>query len=669
MKKICIALFVIVTLLSCKKYPQEGIGPVPNVGSINPTSGSAGDTITITGKRFVVSPVVYFDTVKAEIASQSPIELKVIVPEGYGTVPVTVQVGPNESVSVNFTYKYVTPRIASLSPQSGVTGDTLIIWGNYFDSSSNVYFNSAQATVLSYSQTSITTIVPFETGAVSVQVRNIYDNALKLSNESIFNYAGLIDNNYRVIQLNTSMFGTEMVDYRLDTLSYYKIGPSSYFLALNLLDPTGTKPIKAFITTVDVTNPYLGFKTVIGRDSVSNLETPSSMANRKSASGRRYIAGTNSDFYNTTTTYPRNANMVDGVLGSPSDNIRITGDYYAGNAIFDAQNKMTIDALTYSASATIGTQTMPIDTLNYFRYINTNKLAFFNIYCGKTTGTNSARTEVAITPVNGKINYNGETEVKVVAVYKNKGNNAVSESVSILSGATGAAANFLNQLIVGDVLKVNFGLTSRSGQAVVPHNIAGGRQIIMKSGNILPNIWNGDERHPRTGIGFSDNGTKIYMCVIDGRNPGYAENVYTSEMAQIMRYFGATDALNLDGGGSSTMYLDKIGVVNRPSDGTERRVVAGVFAVSTAPDDPQIAQIAPKQYIVRLQKGQAFTPIFYGLNKYGQVIVVNLSGVTLYGNGLGTISGATFTAGNASGYGYIGAQLNSHSTRIKVIIE
>lgn len=312
---------------------------------------------------------------------------------------------------------------------------------------------------------------------------------------------------------------------------------------------------------------------------------------------------------------------------------------------------------------------MPIDTLNYFRYINTNKLAFFNIYCGKTTGTNSARTEVAITPVNGKINYNGETEVKVVAVYKNKGNNAVSESVSILSGATGAAANFLNQLIVGDVLKVNFGLTSRSGQAVVPYNIAGGRQIIMKSGNILPNIWNGDERHPRTGIGFSDNGTKIYMCVIDGRNPGYAENVYTSEMAQIMRYFGATDALNLDGGGSSTMYLDKIGVVNRPSDGTERRVVAGVFAVSTAPDDPQIAQIAPKQYIVRLQKGQAFTPIFYGLNKYGQVIVVNLSGVTLYGNGLGTISGASFTAGNTSGYGYIGAQLNSHSTRIKVIIE
>lgn len=669
MKKLSVIFVITLISFSCKKFPDQGVGPVPDVASVTPVSASAGDTITITGKRFVVRPEVYFDTTKAQIISQSPIKLKVIVPEGYGTVPVTVHVGPNESISVNFTYKYVTPKVLAVNPSTGIAGDTVRVTGNYFDSSSHVFFNAAEATVVSFSQKLITAVVPFETGTADVQIKNIYDSALKESNKVAFSYSTLTDNNYRIIQLNTSMTGTEMVEYRLDTLSYYKIGPSSYFLALNLLDPTGSKPIKAFITTVDVTNPYMSFKPVIGRDSVSNLERPSSMAIRKSSPGNRYIAGTNSDFYNTTTIYPRNANMIDGVLGSPADNARILPGIYPGNALFDAQNRMSIDALVYSASATFGTQTIAIDTMNYYKYLNTTKLAFFNIYCGKTTGTNNARTEVAVTPVNGKINYLGETEVKVVAVYKNKGNNAVSENVSILSGATGAAANFLNQLNVNDVLKVNFNLASRSGQTVVPQNIAGGRQIIMQNGNILPNIWNGDERHPRTGIGYSDGGTKIYMCVIDGRNPGYAENVYTSEMAQIMKHFGATDALNLDGGGSSTMYLDKIGTVNRPSDGNERSVVAGIFAVSNAPDDAQISQIVPKQHIVRLAKGQSFTPVFYGLNQYGQVVAVNLTGANLYTNGLGTSAGGIFTAGSTAGYGYIGTTYNSFSTRIKVIIE
>lgn len=668
MRKLFLTLCIISVVVSCKKNPVDEKLPVPEIASITPVRASAGDTVTITGKGFIADPVVYFDTARAAVISQSPVKLQVIVPEGSGTVPVTVRMGATEFFKTTFTYKYLTPRISNVNLNAGLTGDTVLLKGMYFDSSSHVFFNDAEADVVSFDQTSIRAIVPFGSGTVSVLVKNMYDSAMRQSAPAAFIYASLTDNNYGTLPLNISMTGTQIVNYRIDTLSYYKIGPSSHFLALNLLDPTGAKPIKAFITTVDVSNPYMSFKTVIGRDSVSNLEAPSAMAIRSSSPGSRYIAGTNSDFYNTTTIYPRNANMVNGVLASLADNNKITGNYYPGNAIFDMQNRMAIDALTYSASATIGTQTMPIDTMNFYSYVNPNKLAFFNIYCGKTTGTNNTRTEVAITPVTGKISYTGETEVKVVEVYKNKGNNPVSENISILSGTNGAAANFLNQLKTGDVFKIKFGLASRSGQNMVPYTIAGGRQIIMQGGTVLPNIWNGDERHPRTGIGFSDNGTKVYMCVIDGRST-IAADIYTTELAQIMKYFGATDALNLDGGGSSTMYLDKVGTVNKPSDGTERRVVAGIFAVSGAPDDAQVAQLVPKQYVVRLTKGQSFTPVFYGLNQYGQVVAVNINSAELYANGMGTVSDGVFTAGDTSAYGYIGAVYNSLSTRIKVIIE
>lgn len=656
---------------SCRKVRDEGEVVKPSITTIDPSNGKPGDRVTITGTGFGANAVIYFNASPAQIVSTTSNTITVIVPDGAGVMDVTVRVGQEVSNALSFTYGgHPAPLVLSLNPTLGLTGDTIVIEGSNFDESSRVLFGVVDAEIVSRTQTSAMVIVPFGTGTKDVTVKNSYDDGTQQQSGKVaFSYATLTNNNYAVIQLNTSISGTEIVEYRIDTVSYFKVGPGADFIALNLLDPTGTKPIKAFITTIDVTNQYMSIKSAIGRDSVSNRETPSSMAIRKSSAGHRYIAGTNSDFYNTSTIYQRNANMVDGVLGSPSDNIPITGSVYPGNAIFDAQNRMKIDALQYSASAIIGTQTMPIDTINYYNYTNTNKLAFFNIYCGKTTGTNNARTEVAVTPVSGKWNYAGETEVKVVTVYKNKGNNPVSENLSVLSGATGAAANFLNQLNAGDVLKVNFTLASRSGQSIAPHNIAGGRQIIMINGQIQRNIWNGDERHPRTGIGYSHGGRKIYMCVIDGRNPGYAENVYTSEMAQIMKHFGATDALNLDGGGSSTMYLDKIGVANRPSDGSERAVAAGLFAISSAPEDGAVAQVVPKQHVVRLSKGGSFTPVFYGLNRYGQVVDASLSNITLRTNGLGTVSGNTFTAGNTAGYGFIGAVHNNISTRIKIIIE
>lgn len=76
------------------------------------------------------------------------------------------------------------------------------------------------------------------------------------------------------------------------------------------------------------------------------------------------------------------------------------------------------------------------------------------------------------------------------------------------------------------------------------------------------------DRHNRTALGIKPDGT-VLLVVADGRAKREAEGLSLPELAQVMRWLGCRDAVNLDGGGSSTMYVkDKglDGIVNHPSD-------------------------------------------------------------------------------------------------------
>ena len=75
-------------------------------------------------------------------------------------------------------------------------------------------------------------------------------------------------------------------------------------------------------------------------------------------------------------------------------------------------------------------------------------------------------------------------------------------------------------------------------------------------------------RHNRTALGIKEDGTTI-LLVADGRFKHQAEGLSLFELQRIMRWLGCTEAINLDGGGSSTMYVHNKphgGVVNYPSD-------------------------------------------------------------------------------------------------------
>src|SRR4029078_1813381 len=77
---------------------------------------------------------------------------------------------------------------------------------------------------------------------------------------------------------------------------------------------------------------------------------------------------------------------------------------------------------------------------------------------------------------------------------------------------------------------------------------------------------NAEAKHPRTAIGFSRDSSTLYLLAIDGRSEK-SVGVTLVELANLMRKLGAWQAMNFDGGGSTTVVIDGA-VVNSPSDAT-----------------------------------------------------------------------------------------------------
>jgi exopolysaccharide biosynthesis protein len=86
--------------------------------------------------------------------------------------------------------------------------------------------------------------------------------------------------------------------------------------------------------------------------------------------------------------------------------------------------------------------------------------------------------------------------------------------------------------------------------------------------------------HPRTAVGLSRDNKTMYFVVADGRREG-VPGPTLPELAQLLEDLGACRAMNLDGGGSSAMWVGKE-IVNVPSDGPERKVGNHLAVVAAA---------------------------------------------------------------------------------------
>ncbi len=118
----------------------------------------------------------------------------------------------------------------------------------------------------------------------------------------------------------------------------------------------------------------------------------------------------------------------------------------------------------------------------------------------------------------------------------------------------------------------------------------GGNPQLVSNGKIAVSPCGGYlcELQPRTAVGVTSTG-KIILMVCDGREPGWSTGLTIVQTAKEMQNLGAVWAMNLDGGGSSTMVVNGK-VQNRPSDGSERYVSNAIVLLPGAdPNDPKMA--------------------------------------------------------------------------------
>ena len=107
-----------------------------------------------------------------------------------------------------------------------------------------------------------------------------------------------------------------------------------------------------------------------------------------------------------------------------------------------------------------------------------------------------------------------------------------------------------------------------------------GRQMLLNDG-----VAQSDDTHlePRTAVGVTKSGKRLFILVGDGRKKEYSNGLSYADMAHIFKSLGAYDALNLDGGGSSSFCLSvgdgKFAPINRPSDRAGERFVPNGIAV------------------------------------------------------------------------------------------
>lgn len=113
----------------------------------------------------------------------------------------------------------------------------------------------------------------------------------------------------------------------------------------------------------------------------------------------------------------------------------------------------------------------------------------------------------------------------------------------------------------------------------------GASHVILRNGatdNLSIGTEFSDTRHPRTAAGVTSDGT-VVLIIVDGRQPEISNGASLADLAYIMSTFGCTDAVNLDGGGSSTLILKnekgELVTENSPSAGALRAVANGLMVV------------------------------------------------------------------------------------------
>jgi hypothetical protein len=163
-----------------------------------------------------------------------------------------------------------------------------------------------------------------------------------------------------------------------------------------------------------------------------------------------------------------------------------------------------------------------------------------------------------------------------------QGHVRAARSRPALAWRPGAAPWMGSTSVSGDTLLAGWPVPFGEGDGVT--EAVGGYPELLDRGVRVGDLAVGDRpafaasRHPRTAVGYDPVSKRLWLVVVDGRQAPHSSGMTLPELAALMEAFGAAEALNLDGGGSSVMVV--LGSArNRPSDEAGERPVVNALAL------------------------------------------------------------------------------------------
>ncbi|MFI5691677.1 phosphodiester glycosidase family protein [Kribbella sp. NPDC051586] len=334
------------------------------------------------------------------------------------------------------------------------------------------------------------------------------------------------------------------------------VAPGVNYTSFERLDPKGWQ--RGDILDTDLDKHGVTVDLVNNGGKVSGGQPLSQQLARKGA-----IAGVNGDFFDINdTTAPLGVGVEQSgkLLNAPAAGHNDT-------AVIGKDGLGSIAQLFLQGTAVDGATKLELTNLNS-PAVNTGGIGLYTPEWGDAART---RTVDGLPTVREVILRDGV----VVSSATTPATTPLAANEQALIGRE-AGADALAAFAIGDKVDLQYGL--RPDAADVAVGISGNYQL-AKDGKVPDDVPDADLA-PRTAVGFDADGSRMILLTVDGRATG-SRGLSLKEMGELMISLGADDALNLDGGGSSTMLARTPGkaapdVVNDPSDGGERLIPNGL---------------------------------------------------------------------------------------------
>lgn len=288
--------------------------------------------------------------------------------------------------------------------------------------------------------------------------------------------------------------------------------------------------------------------------------------------GEDIIGGVNADYFSLQTGVPMSNLIIDGEVISKDG----TATYGFG---FDENGKPFVGECYISAVLTRGDgRTMNIECINKYRQPYAMYLLNSD-FSSETHGT-TLGLDIIIQADTDRLKI-GET-VKGTVTYAQCFNGSVKipeGSLLLTLDVNAPMFNDIADIAIGENVEISVSAPNDKRWETASIGMGSTGEYILSGGIVTPNLPSG--AHPRTAIGIKENGD-VVLYTIDGRQTDYSYGVKLSTLAERMKELGCTEAINLDGGGSTSIVArlpgdEGISLMNKPSDKNARKVATNIF--------------------------------------------------------------------------------------------